>query len=288
MTPLPWQQIEPLDERAHRIEEGGYVSYYLLQGSKRSALIDCGFGLIDPRPLIEPLARKDLLVLNTHVHPDHSNGNRWFADSTVMGRLEWQTHGRKWNANTHRIPDGGWRPSEMILSSGYADRLPEAFDPEAYDRFVALGLPEPVRLLEDGEVVDLGGVRLEAWLTPSHTRGHLCFYEPQRRWLFVGDAIARPGPVWLHLKCRASSEQMDRTYRLLADRADRVDRVFAAHGQIPLDGSGLKTFFDVWTRLRAGEGTGREVQTVGGPGVRFDLDGWGLIVGSEAVNDGIV
>ena len=270
------------------MEEGGYVSCYLLRGSDRSALIDSGFGLVDPRPLIEPLVGKNPLVLNTHVHPDHSNGNRWFEGTGVMGRLEWQTHGRKWNANTHRIPDGGWQPSKMILASGYADHLPEGFDPEVYDRFVARGIPEPVRLLDDGEVVDLGGVRLEAWHTPSHTRGHLCFYEPRRRWLFAGDAIARPGPLWLHLKCRASPEQMDRTYRMLADRADRVDKIFPAHGQIPLAGSFLKTFYEGWQQVRAGRVAGREVQTVGGPGVRFDLDGWGVITSNEALGDGTV
>ena len=48
--------------------------------------------------------------------------------------------------------------------------------------------PRPVnRALEDGEVINLGGVTAEVVLTPGHTIGHLCFYFPDQEVLFLGD-----------------------------------------------------------------------------------------------------
>ncbi len=43
--------------------------------------------------------------------------------------------------------------------------------------------------LKDGDSVDLGGVSLEVFHTPGHTRGSICLYEPVSKSLFTGDTV---------------------------------------------------------------------------------------------------
>lgn len=48
---------------------------------------------------------------------------------------------------------------------------------------------EPDMLLDDGDVLDLGGHSLTAVATPGHTGGHLCFADDDRGLLYSGDHI---------------------------------------------------------------------------------------------------
>jgi glyoxylase-like metal-dependent hydrolase (beta-lactamase superfamily II) len=280
---VSWHVVRQIDSRIHRIEEGGYVAFFVVQGDQRTAIIDTGLGLIDPMPLLSPLVQSDPLIINTHVHPDHSNGNRWMNAPTTMGRIEWEEHGKKWNSNTHRIPDGGWCPSQMVLDTSYGQDLPEAFDPVKYDRLVAEGIPEPTDLYDDGDVIDLGGVRLEVIHTPAHTRGHICLLEPETGWLIAGDCLAKGPPVWLHLKCRAEPDQMVATYQRLIDASDRFSGLLPAHGEAEVDPAFLRAFAEGVQQAQSGQVSGREVNVVGSPGIRFELDGFGMILAPDAV-----
>lgn len=47
----------------------------------------------------------------------------------------------------------------------------------------------PQLLLHDGDVLDLGGRKLEVIHTPGHSPGHCCFYERERKYLYSGDLI---------------------------------------------------------------------------------------------------
>mgnify|MGYP002508219585 CR=1 FL=1 len=47
----------------------------------------------------------------------------------------------------------------------------------------------PARLLEDGDIIDLGGRQVEVLHTPGHSPGHMCFFERERGYLFTGDLV---------------------------------------------------------------------------------------------------
>ena len=47
----------------------------------------------------------------------------------------------------------------------------------------------PTRVLQDGDVIDLGGRRIEVLHTPGHSPGHMCFFERDRGYLFTGDLV---------------------------------------------------------------------------------------------------
>ena len=52
---------------------------------------------------------------------------------------------------------------------------------------------EPDILVRGGEIFDLGSVRLKVIHSPGHTAGSVCYYEPDKRWLFSGDTVFKHG-----------------------------------------------------------------------------------------------
>ena len=52
---------------------------------------------------------------------------------------------------------------------------------------------EPDILVRGGEIFDLGSVRLKVIHSPGHTAGSVCYYEPDKRWLFSGDTVFKYG-----------------------------------------------------------------------------------------------
>jgi endoribonuclease LACTB2 len=60
-----------------------------------------------------------------------------------------------------------------------------------------LGIPVD-RRLEDGDVIDLAGLRDERWHvlhTPGHAPGHVCLLEERTRTVVVGDMVASVGTI---------------------------------------------------------------------------------------------
>ena len=53
---------------------------------------------------------------------------------------------------------------------------------------------QPDGTLEHGQVIEVGGQRLEVLQTPGHALGAVCFHLPEERRLFSGDTLFRGGP----------------------------------------------------------------------------------------------
>lgn len=52
--------------------------------------------------------------------------------------------------------------------------------------------PQPfseLDFIDDGHVLEYGGYKLQAMITPGHTPGHMCLYIPELEMLFMGDHI---------------------------------------------------------------------------------------------------
>ena len=64
--------------------------------------------------------------------------------------------------------------------------------------------------LKDDDTLILGQTHLKTIATPGHTLGHICFFDPENKTLFSGDALfslgcgrmfeGTPGPMWAGLK----------------------------------------------------------------------------------------
>ncbi len=66
---------------------------------------------------------------------------------------------------------------------------PVGMQPLHLYRKVLWGQPEPVeaRPVGDGVAIEAGDLRFVVIETPGHSADHLCFFEPERGWLFTGD-----------------------------------------------------------------------------------------------------
>ena len=53
----------------------------------------------------------------------------------------------------------------------------------------------PSRLLNGGEVLDLGNTALKIIHTPGHSPGSICLYEGRKKWLFSGDTVFPYGNI---------------------------------------------------------------------------------------------
>jgi glyoxylase-like metal-dependent hydrolase (beta-lactamase superfamily II) len=171
------------------------VHAYLIKGREGYGLIDCG---INTQECFEALEKSILeagiqltdvqSVFMTHYHSDHCG---------LAGRIK-EVSG-----------------ASLIMQSGEAEAV-EAFleiPPEqVHDPcfYIERGLPaekfeemqhifpylksliSPLKIderIEDGAEIWLGDLRFEAVWTPGHTPGHVCLYQPERKWLFCGDHV---------------------------------------------------------------------------------------------------
>ena len=155
---------------------------YLLLGSDRALLIDTGLGIGDIGAQVRELTDLPVAAVATHVHWDHIGGHKYFPEFYAhSAELAWLQ---------------GAFPLPLEAVKGMVAHncdLPAAFDLNAYEIFQG----NPARILEDGDVIDLGGRSLQVLHAPGHAPGHLCFWEAARGYLFSGDLVYQ-GTLFAH------------------------------------------------------------------------------------------
>ena len=172
-----WFTLDTIDKDTFILSEYRHweeTHCYLLCGTDRALLIDTGLGICDISREVEKLTSLPVTAAATHVHWDHLGGHQYYPDFYAHeAELDWLNGKFPLSRETVR---------EMVL-----DRCdpPEDFDIERYEMFQGT----PTRVLRDGDVIDLGGRRLEVLHTPGHSPGHMCFFERERGYLFTGDLV---------------------------------------------------------------------------------------------------
>ena len=143
----------------------GTETLYLLEGTEKALLIDTGYAIGNLRSFVEKLTDKQILVINTHFHPDHAGGNgEW--ESVMMSKY---------------APDDF--PS-LAATVGDVNTLPHPDYEKVY--------------LEDGTRIDLGGRVIQVKLAKNcHSNSSLYLLDQTKRMLFMGDEID-PSQVLLY------------------------------------------------------------------------------------------
>ncbi|MCI8690017.1 MAG: MBL fold metallo-hydrolase [Oscillibacter sp.] len=167
------------------------LNSYLILGAERSLLIDTGFRQEPCREAMEQqlsalgVDRNRLDIFLTHLHSDHTglapelipeSGQIYISRADGPGVCE-------------AADDHSWRRL-------YAAYVREGFSQEEADGFwnsnpAQTAAPKNWRFtpLEDGGTLFYGGHTLQCILTPGHTPGHMCLYEPEEGWFFSGDHV---------------------------------------------------------------------------------------------------
>ncbi len=181
------------------------VNVYLLQGKKRNLIIDSGMDkrecrevLMDAlRALDADLERTDFFI--THLHEDHfglapdlaSGGSTIYLNAPEA--IFWSVSNR-WRE--------GYKHGER---NGFPREELDKFIQEMPDFLKILPLEEiknavevykggssrkgRLKIVGDGETINVGEYSLRCLATPGHSSGHLCLYEPEKNLLFSGDHI---------------------------------------------------------------------------------------------------
>ncbi len=150
----------------------------LVRGTQDTAVIDPSLALVG-RPGGAPAAD---LVLNSHCHEDHIAGNHLYPAST-------------WWLPEADLP--GIRSLDGLMAIyGFEGAMRDAFARVVVDQFHFTPRADP-RAYRDGDVFDLGGVRIRAVHAPGHTRGHSLFHIEPDDVLYLGDIdLSSFGPYY--------------------------------------------------------------------------------------------
>ncbi len=139
----------------------------LYDSSGEAAVVDCGcFSRGEEQRMkdfITQMCLKPVLLLNTHLHPDHVLGNNFMKD-------------------TYHLAAKAAREDEFLLAHAveYASMLG-----------VSGITPPPVigEFLKDGDKVSFGKSELQVIAIGGHSPGGLCFYSETDRLLLSGDVL---------------------------------------------------------------------------------------------------
>ena len=142
----------------------GYVLSYLVCGEEQTLLLDTGYGNFDLKSAVEIMTPLPLVVVNSHLHPDHSMGNGQF-DKVLVGEHEYdREEGFFFPAEALEFP---LHPS-VLAGGGYR------FD-----------------FLKHGDEINLGNRTLTVLEIPGHTEGSIALFDAKSKLLLGGDSILK-------------------------------------------------------------------------------------------------
>ena len=190
-----WFEHREIDEGIVLIREP-YVdpflqaNVFLVRGRDRDLLVDSGLGLASLRTQLADLWERPVTVVATHRHFDHTGGLFEF-DDVVVHRLDAEAVANAEGFASLRIED--YPPEEL---SGYEapESLLTAIPHEGFE--IADYRVEPVtpsRVVDEGDVIDLGDRRFEVLHLPGHTPGEIGLWDAETRTLFSGDCVYESG-----------------------------------------------------------------------------------------------
>ena len=166
------------------------LNSYVIKGSDRTLVVDTGFRQEPCRRALFAGLRElgvhpeETDVLLTHLHSDHTGlapeiagpNSKIFMSREDSRRLrEFQR-----SANTHRT-------EEYTLQGFSLDET--AFLRDSPMRKYNSVLPMDNTYVGEGDVLEYGGRRLRVIMTPGHTPGHICLYDPDAKVMFLGDHV---------------------------------------------------------------------------------------------------
>ena len=184
--PEDWYRIRPQSDGITFIDEPFIHEFYRcniwhIRGRDQDMLVDSGMGVVSLRKWVPLVTERALTAVASHTHFDHIGCHHEFEDRAVH-RAE---------AEILSDPTRQATLADPYVTDEIFDRLPPL--PYASNTYSVKAAPAS-RILEDGDIVDLGDRHFEVIHTPGHSPGGIALWEAATGILFSGD-IVYDGPL---------------------------------------------------------------------------------------------
>lgn len=186
---------------------------YLAEGSEKAVLMDTSIGIKGLRALAEGLTDKPITVLISHGHLDHAMGAPEF-ERVYMNPKDISLYQSMCSVEERK---------------GYAEHSIGAQAKEIpTDAYL---FPEPdygFEELQDGMSFDLGGMHIDVYAFPGHTKGCMVFLLREARILVSGDACNN-FTFLFDEKCSTVAEYQVQVEKIKNSLAGKYDTIFVMH-----------------------------------------------------------
>lgn len=189
---VPYYETKLIAQGTWQIASDGDY-FYLLEGEEEALVIDSGYGCGNTRAFCQSLTEKPIRhIANTHDHFDHTANNCYF-------------------------------------DCAYMDKKTQPLATIPFPSFSGIDFPRdyPVKIIEDGDVLDIGGREIEVISFPDHAVGSLLFLDKKEGILFCGDELCMPFGKAL----RGSVEHVYGMMKKLADRLPEIRVLYGGPGK---------------------------------------------------------
>ena len=191
----PWFVREQMDDGVTLVTEPAVHPFlrcnvWHVRGRDADLVVDTAMDIRPLRPFVERKPDGELLAVATHAHPDHVGGLHEFeqraihpAEADVVARPGLASVETAHYDGTTIGPyeSAGYEFDELLI-----DHRPEGgMDATVYEIRAA----KATRLIDDGDVIDLGDRQFEVLHLPGHSPGSIGLWEPASGVLFSGDAL---------------------------------------------------------------------------------------------------
>ena len=181
-----WYRVSRLGDDVTLIDEPHITPFYRcniwhVRGRDRDMLVDSGMGVVSLREHVPLVTEKACLAVASHTHFDHIGCHHEFADR-IVHHAEADLLAGPTRANTLADP---------YVSDDIFTGLPPA--PYVSAEYSVRSAPA-TRLVNDGDILDLGDRVFEVVHTPGHSPGGIALWEAATGILFSGD-IVYDGPL---------------------------------------------------------------------------------------------
>lgn len=162
-----------------------------VSGADVDLVIDTGMGVSSLAAELVDLADKSVVAIATHGHGDHIGSHHEF-DTVVAHPAEAELLENELMSSLNIVEEWGQEGVDMIQAAGYdmsashfVDALPPGVLLESFQQQPA----RVTRLVDEGDVIDIGDRQFEVLHLPGHSPGSIGLWEARSGTLFSGDAI---------------------------------------------------------------------------------------------------
>jgi glyoxylase-like metal-dependent hydrolase (beta-lactamase superfamily II) len=209
-----------------------YLNSYVIRGSGKSLIIDTGLNrkecldamMAGLRKVGIDLETADIFI--THLHADHFG---------LVGRLATNTSEIYFSRPEKELMES-WEGFDAMIAYAGKNGFPEnelrtALNKHPGAKYGSDWIPE-MRVLDDGDEINVGDYHFECVATPGHTMGHICLYEPDKKILVSGDHILID--ITPNIQCWSDSQNPLKHYLASLDKIAgfQVDLILPGHRRL--------------------------------------------------------